>query len=125
MRGGGPAQRFQILQSNILEALRLGLRREDNVQPRGEQPRGAEVAEGGGRPREQQRHQVERRQDEDESLREAAAVVGELAAERDGGGGAAEEQQPSHRGEQPQAQPRAHLAGKWVRRKVGKWVRRK
>ena len=44
------------------------------MQPRGEhEPRGAEVAEGGGRPREQQRHQVERRQDEDESLREAAA----------------------------------------------------
>ena len=87
--------------SNILEALRLGLRRQHNVQPGGEQPRGAEVAECGGRPREQQRHQVERRQDEDESLREAAAVVDELAAERDGGGGAAEEQQPSNWGAAP------------------------
>ena len=78
--------------SNILEALRLGARREDHVQRRGEQPRGAEVAEGGGGPREQQRHEVERRQHEDERLGDAPAVVDELAAQRDGGCGAAEEQ---------------------------------
>ena len=62
------------------------------MQRRGEQPRGAEVAEGGGGPREQQRHEVERRQDEDERLGDAPAVVDELAAQRDGGCRAAEEQ---------------------------------
>ena len=62
------------------------------MQRRGEQSRGAEVAEGGGGPREQQRHEVERCQDEDERLGDAAAVVDELAAQGDGRRRAAEEQ---------------------------------